>query len=126
MATHPYDLVIPCFANNAVVQPGVRLNALLVLRPIVILDVVASLYEMDHSPPDTYGVSATLKVGSTTLLSSPVRILPGNLNSKVAGTPQPVIAVPDIIAFTEIAPEVLAYGDGARGLCIYIIASFED
>lgn len=130
MATHPYDLVIPCFANNAIVRPGVRLNALLVLRPIIITDIVASLFGPDRSAVtsegEAYGVSANLKIGNDYILSSPVRIRPDKLHSKEAGTVQPVVAISSIPAFSELAPEVITYGDGAMGLCLYVIAQYVD
>jgi len=122
----PYDIVIPLFAPNGGVRPGARLNSVRALRPCIITDVVGWLYGADESPAGTDGVRVDVKVNSVSILSAPLRILPGVLHSKIAGTPQPVIASPNLALMDEIAPEVLAYGVGAHGLVVALITSTVD
>lgn len=122
----PYDITIPLFAPNGIVRPGTRLNSVRPFRAITIVDVVAWLYGADNFSANPGEIRVDLKMDSASILSSPVRIVPGQLHSKIAGTVQPVLTTTNVAAMQELVPDILAYGAAARGLCVGIVANLTE
>lgn len=122
----PYDITIPLFPPNGIVRPGLRINSYRPARAITIYDVVGVLHGADSFSAAPGAIQVGLKLDGTSILSAPVRITPGYLHSKIAGTVQPVLTTTSIAAMAELVPDILAYGDQARGLYLIILANLTE
>jgi len=120
----PVDLILQCYADQAVVRLGSRLSPVRAARPLTISGIRGSLVLADQSPADTGGLRIDVKVNGVSMLSAPLLIKPGQLSSRAAGTAQPVISKPTIPDDAEISVDVVAEGVGARGLRVMLVGNY--
>ncbi|KQO51164.1 hypothetical protein [Sphingomonas sp. Leaf257] len=120
----PVDLILQCYADQAVVRVGSRLSPVRVARPLTITGLRASLVLADQSPVETGGLRLDVKVNGASMLSAPLLIKPGQLSSRAAGIAQPVISAPAIPDDAEISVDVVAEGLGARGLRVMLVGNY--
>ncbi|WP_428968087.1 hypothetical protein ACQR50_09295 [Sphingomonas sp. Xoc002] len=120
----PVDLILQCYADQAVVRVGSRLSPVRVARPLTITGIRASLVLADQSPAETGGLRMDVKVNGVSMLSAPLLIKPNQLSSRAAGTAQPVISAPAIPDDAEVSVDVVAEGLGARGLRVMLVGNY--
>lgn len=119
----PIDLTIECFANQAIVRPGTRVAAVRASCAMTLTSVRASLFAPDQSALGTGGLRIDILANGASILSAPLRILPGQLTSQAVGTPPATLATISIPDDAEISVNVLAAGLGTKGLYVVLIGS---
>ena len=120
----PVDLIMQCYADQAVVRVATRLSPIRVARPLTISGIRGSLVVAGQSPSNAGDMRIDVKVNGVSMLSAPLLIKPGALSSRAEGTAQPVIATPAIPDDAEISVDVLAEGMGARGLRVMLVGNY--
>ncbi|WP_454280200.1 hypothetical protein [Sphingomonas sp. Marseille-Q8236] len=121
----PFDWLFDCYGAREMVRVATGLSGLRAPRVLILSDIRAFVDVADMSPLQSYGIRMNVRVAGTSILSAPLRILPGQLSSKADGTPQPVIATPRIPDDALVSIDVEAEGSGARGLKVYLKGYYE-
>ncbi|WP_267433773.1 hypothetical protein [Sphingomonas sp. GM_Shp_1] len=121
----PFDWLFDCYGPREMVRVATGLSPLRAPRALIVTEVRAFAIAPDLSPAQTLGIRLNVLVNGGSILSSPLRILPGQLSSKADGTPQPVIATPRIPDDAPVTIEVEAAGSGAQGLMVYLKGNHE-
>ncbi len=116
----PMMMSIDCYSDDEAVQANARAGWRFAPRALTIAAIGASVLQPDQSPVGTDGIRIDLLVDGASILSTPLRILPGVRMSWAAGTSQPTIVAPTIARRSEIVVAVLSGGVGALGLKIDI------
>lgn len=120
----PMMLTIACRSDDEAVRVDTRSGWRFAPRALTITSVGAAVSLPDQSAAGTDGIRIDLLVGGASILSAPLRILPGKRMSWAADTPQPGIVAPSVPARAEIVVAVLAEGVGALGLQIDIAGNY--
>ncbi|MDQ1229266.1 hypothetical protein [Sphingomonas sp. SORGH_AS_0879] len=121
----PFDWLFECYATREMVRVATGLSPQRAPRALILSEIRVSVDAADVSPSQTYGLRMNVRVNGASILSSPVRILPGQLSSKAEGTPQPVIATPRIPDDALVTWDVELEGSGAQGLKGYLKGHYE-
>lgn len=120
----PMMMSITCRSDDEAVRVDARSAWRFAPRALTITSVGAAVSLPDQSAAGTDGIRIDLLVGGASILSAPLRILPGKRMSWAADTPQPAIVAPSVPARAEIVVAVLAEGVGALGLQIDIAGNY--
>ncbi|WP_454278973.1 hypothetical protein [Sphingomonas sp. Marseille-Q8236] len=121
----PFDWLFDCYSPREMVRVATGLSPLRAPRVLILSEIRASVIVADMSSAQTYGIRINVRVAGTSILSAPLRILPGQLSSKADGTPQPTISTPRIPDDALVSIDVEAEGSGARGLVVYLKGNYE-
>lgn len=116
----PFDWPFECYGPREMVRVATGLSPLRAPRALILSEVRAFVTVADLSPSQTYGIRIDVLVNGTSILSAPLRILPGQLSSRADGTPQPVIATARIPDDAIVTINVDLEGSGAQGLVVYL------
>lgn len=118
------QIEIRCFSNQGLVRQGLRVAGTRLVGDVTLTGVRAWLWTPDLSPSGAHGVEIDIKANGVSIFSATtperLRVLPGMLSSKAAGTPAPVLASNSFTDDMAIDIDVLAEGDGAKGLVVVL------
>lgn len=112
----PFAFPVTCYADDELVR--VRDEAGYLYAPAAMTITSFSLMGRvpDQSPAGTLGIQADVRVNGSSILSAPLRLLPGQRSSRAGGTAQPTITSPAVALNDLITLAVTFEGQDAQGL----------
>lgn len=118
-----YDATIPIFPTKAIVTLGNDLKPWRATRAFTLVDVKAAVCTPGLGTAPAATMVIDVNVNSSSILSTKINILPGQMSSRASGTTQPIISggsieVDDDALFTF---DIDAAGEGALGLEVTLI-----
>ncbi|KQO58839.1 hypothetical protein [Sphingomonas sp. Leaf257] len=112
----PFTLTIGCYADDEIVRVNEEAGWMIAPAAMMLSAASLSVRKPDQSPAGTLGIQADLRISGASILSSPLRVLPGQRSSRAAGTTQPTITRAPVALDSLITLAVQAEGKDAEGL----------
>ncbi|KQO51415.1 hypothetical protein [Sphingomonas sp. Leaf257] len=112
----PFTIPIECYADDEIVRVDEEAGWMMAPAAMMLSAVSLSVRKPDQSPAGTLGIQADLKVSGASILSAPLRVLPGQRSSRAAGTAQPTITRALVGLDSLMTLAVQAEGKDAEGL----------